>query len=223
LNASASRNVGIDNATGDYVTFLDDDDYYLKDKIARQATKLEQNPQADFCIIDYVSHDANGDSRVCGLQALDDMVPLMRWVPVHTNSLFLRAPVARKVKFNEKLNKFTDLHVTFRLFENYKAVKASGEGSVFERSNRPDQITNTSFARRLKDVGRNYRNWKIICEDFAHIIDKSDILRDVYYRRMAKYALASGHMKEALHYALAWRGKRNNARADGAPRYAVAE
>lgn len=43
---SASRNLGIQQAQGDYIAFLDADDVYLPDKIARQVTILESHPEA---------------------------------------------------------------------------------------------------------------------------------------------------------------------------------
>ena len=36
LGGAVSRNVGIENASGEYITFLDDDDKYLKDKVKHQ-------------------------------------------------------------------------------------------------------------------------------------------------------------------------------------------
>jgi glycosyltransferase involved in cell wall biosynthesis len=43
LGSAKTRNVGIDNACGKYVTFLDDDDIYLPNKIKRQVLYMEEN------------------------------------------------------------------------------------------------------------------------------------------------------------------------------------
>ena len=39
----ASRNTGIENATGEYIAFLDDDDYFFDNKIERQLSYMKKN------------------------------------------------------------------------------------------------------------------------------------------------------------------------------------
>ena len=41
-----SRNLGIEKATGDYLAFIDADDYWTVDKLAIQVDALEKNPEA---------------------------------------------------------------------------------------------------------------------------------------------------------------------------------
>ncbi len=48
MNASASRNFGIDQSSGDYIAFLDDDDYYLPNRIAQTAEVLKAKLKIDI-------------------------------------------------------------------------------------------------------------------------------------------------------------------------------
>ena len=48
--SAQTRNIGIRAAKGKYITFLDDDDIYLPQKIQKQLTAM-QECDADYCII----------------------------------------------------------------------------------------------------------------------------------------------------------------------------
>ena len=46
---ASARNLGIKMATGQYVSFLDADNLFLKNKLTDQISFLENNPQSDIC------------------------------------------------------------------------------------------------------------------------------------------------------------------------------
>ena len=64
--SAKTRNIGIDLAKGEYITFLDDDDIYLPDKIGEQVEFMEKGGY-DYCITDLFLYSEDGkliDKRV---------------------------------------------------------------------------------------------------------------------------------------------------------------
>lgn len=58
IGGALSRNKGIQIAKGTYISFLDDDDFYLKDKIEKQVDFMKKN-KCDFVISDLAIVDQN--------------------------------------------------------------------------------------------------------------------------------------------------------------------
>jgi len=56
--SAEARNIGIRRAKGDYITFLDDDDVYLPQKIQNQLEYMIEN-KLDYCITDLDLYDEN--------------------------------------------------------------------------------------------------------------------------------------------------------------------
>lgn len=59
LGSAGARNAGIAVASGRYTTFLDDDDEYLPDKLARQVSFMEREA-CDYSITDLKLYNASG-------------------------------------------------------------------------------------------------------------------------------------------------------------------
>lgn len=62
LGSAETRNVGIAEAEGEYITFLDDDDVYLPDKVKKQVEFMESG-HYDYSITDLILYTEN-DKRV---------------------------------------------------------------------------------------------------------------------------------------------------------------
>jgi glycosyltransferase involved in cell wall biosynthesis len=76
---AASRNRGIEEATGDWIALLDSDDAFLKDKLLLQVRAVEQNPSALLVYTGtrLVFHD--GSARDCPAVSQSQLWPALRY------------------------------------------------------------------------------------------------------------------------------------------------
>ena len=64
--ANAARNTGIRHATGEFVSFLDDDDQWLPEKVSRQVRRFESGP-SDLGVVTVGSRIVDEDGKQLGV------------------------------------------------------------------------------------------------------------------------------------------------------------
>ena len=57
---SAARNRGVETATGDWIAFLDADDWYYPERLSTHARMIASNPELDFVVGNFDYRDAGG-------------------------------------------------------------------------------------------------------------------------------------------------------------------
>mgnify|MGYP001457289902 CR=1 FL=1 len=116
-NGAAARNTGIKVAKGDFVSFLDDDDYYLPDKIARQYSFLMQNPD---CMGVYCARIQNGKTVPATLSGdLTREMMCMSFTPTTPSLMFRKVAVVELNGFDETYQRHQDYEFLLRYFKKY--------------------------------------------------------------------------------------------------------
>ena len=124
--SAVSRNIGIDTATGEYVTFLDDDDLYLPQKIERQVKAMAESG-ADYGLTDLYLYWENGkpaDRRVRRYIKKTDPASLMEYHLLYhmtgTDSLMFRRDYLLQIGGFDAIDEGDEYYLM------HKAIRAGG-------------------------------------------------------------------------------------------------
>jgi glycosyltransferase involved in cell wall biosynthesis len=118
--AGASRNIGIDMAKGQYVSFLDDDDIYLEEKIEKQVEVFERSsPSVGLVYCGYAYRDETN-------RIIWTTVPRKsKWRNLYHTEFIGIAPLIKREclddvgVFDEELIFFEDVDLWFRISKKY--------------------------------------------------------------------------------------------------------
>lgn len=146
INGAVARNVAIRQAKGEYIAFLDDDDWWEKEKLERQVSALEQLPE-DWGGVSCKYRFFNSDGKLIGAtkkyrdgNIFKDVLFLLS--DVATGTLCLRHEALDDVGyFDENLLRHQDLQLLVDFTFKYK-IKEVDEYlhccDVSDTQNRPD-------------------------------------------------------------------------------------
>lgn len=199
IGIGAARNVALDQARGDFIALLDDDDYYFPDKVERQLGFLLDHPDVDlvYSRVRVVDTDTGKEWEYLPPDHAHDVFGNFRYYNViHTNSTLFRRRVIEKARFDGRLTKYDDTQFHLLVTQKCNVAYLPATVAVWHRNWSPGQVSAPNW--RL-----NYTNFRIVCEDFRDVIRASPILRWRYYGRLAWQAFRCGNVLGALE-ALWW-------------------
>jgi GT2 family glycosyltransferase/glycosyltransferase involved in cell wall biosynthesis len=167
LPRSDAANAGLDASTGEYLLFLDDDDWIASTHITGLLSTLEANPQVGAAYSSTNKVSANGEPAGIDFDQDFDPILLMRdnFIPIHS-VLFRKSLLAHHCRFDTELEVYEDWdfwiqlsqHTRFLHLDSFTAFYREGGDSETDANNIEDRFSmdNTLGISRA----RVYEKWK---------------------------------------------------------------
>mgnify|MGYP002732487629 CR=1 FL=1 len=180
---AVARNIALEHATGDIITFLDADDWYDADSIADIAETLRSHPEADVALYDvqFATPQTDGSFALRGypmqpFDSLDNIEAARRsisWEGIH-GWFAMRAPLYKRFPYDTTCKAYSDDITSTLQFLHSRGVVCS-TARYYYRQN-ADSVTHRATVRRY-DILRAK-------EQLARLLHKEDVPED-FHRRAA--------------------------------------
>lgn len=194
--ANGARNTGVLMAKGKYIAFQDSDDIWLPTKIEKQLKYMEENTEVDMC---FCSLNIDDFSRVVPNRKVESEeihAQLKRGNFISTQTIFVKAEIAKEILFDEKLMRFQDWDFCLRLSEKYKVHHIDEVLAVAEVQNDSigKQVNQAEALKQFFDKFPDLKDENLITKSFQHFVvshrDKKNgnmFLSNIHYAKYFSY------------------------------------
>ncbi len=168
MNGAVARNTGLKKAKGKYITFLDDDDLMLKDRIKNAVNFLESNKEYNAVFSNVACCDENLNiTRIVEVNksgnCMNDILLDDMFFGTGSNIFITRKAFEKNGYFDEKFLRHQDLEYMIRFFRNFKSgitcnidiIKSkNGINNIpkYEKLFKNEELYNVTFKKEIEHL-----------------------------------------------------------------------
>lgn len=194
-NGAAARNTGIRIARGEYITFLDDDDYFLPDRIRKLVDILERNKEYNVAYSSVVIVENKKIVRIKRAQKQENLkIELLKQKSFFGtgSNMFFKAEELKKINgFDESFKRNQDLEVMIRFLRKNKIIALDEPLVVKDQEDRTNEPTTQDLLEIREYFLRRFKN------DIQEIPEKINEIYAANYYSILSYALTKKDFKMA--------------------------
>ena len=174
-NGSAARNTGLKHTSGEFVCFLDDDDYFLENKIAKQVEYLLKNDTKDACFCDCIK---NGKTISLANKSDFSYDILLSFPTPQTSGIMFRRCVVEELNgFDESYYRHQDYELLLRFYDRFSMGKVDELLYVRERS----EVNNNPDGPKLEKLKKK------LFDEFKYKLDRLEMIEPGYGKKVIVY------------------------------------
>lgn len=191
VNGSHARNNGLEVAKGDYICFLDDDDFYLPQYLEKAVKALETNPQKAIVFFDVIILNKEGTCRKVSNDKISSKDILLSKKEIGTGSnLFFRQKVYKESGgFDERYLRFQDFEFITKKLNCYDSLWIK-EKMIVKFFNQTDNFLNYEKSLKMQELYRqdSLEKGLITAEELQQIqnLQLHNLYKDMLAKNMPK-------------------------------------
>ena len=172
---SSARNLALDNARGDYIAFLDSDDYYENEYISVMMEKIvEEDCDICVCNLNYVDinyqHMTVFRSDLPAYLANKDYLMAYRNLTNFMWDKLFKAHCFENIRFDPSIKTYEDVHLVFKIL--YGKNITSVCNVLYNYVQRPNSTVNSMPETYVEDRYSIYTELKSFYKDYLSQEDK---------------------------------------------------
>ena len=190
---SSGKNVGIKNAQGEYIAFLDDDDIWLPKKLELQMNAFENtSDDVGFCFTAIIQVRDKGETHSTVPDGIDNYFEfaLRKFSGFLSSTLVIKKEVFNDIGLlDESFPSHTDIDLIIRITKKYKGIAINKPLIKMHLLSGHEQM-GSSFKRRIEGREMLLKKYKKDFEKRPLILSKHLMLLAKFYRNDGQYKKA---------------------------------